>query len=190
MINIDIIVDFDGVIANSIKAIHKVYQQLTGDNSTIHTSNVKWDLTDICPLWTPQEIDATFSDPQFFKVLEPIDGIIELLEKLHNNGHRIIICTCHNPLGIYEKDKWIQKHLPFVDEVIYKRLLPNHKINKSNIIGDIIIDDSIDALESNPSKYKICFGDYAYNKYHQGMRVCNAELLAYYIQGIINLEEV
>lgn len=154
MSNINIIVDFDNTIVNSTKAIWYVYRDITHDFSTKLEDLRSWYLTDICPLWSAEEVNNTFSDSRFYQVLEPIQGMIQLLEKLHNQGHRIIICTCHDAEGIPLKDKYIQEHLSFVDEVIYIRY--KGKIGKSNILGDIIIDDSLDALNSSSVRYKIC----------------------------------
>lgn len=169
----DIIFDFDNTIANSTKAIHTLYQQYTEDYSTKLTDLRSWDLTDICPKWNKDIVNLSFSNPDFFNVLEPIEGMIELMRELHEEGHKIIICTCHEPDGIPFKDKWIQQNIPFVDEVIYIRL--KSKLGKANVTGDIIIDDSLDALNSSRVRHKICFGNYAYNQDWNGIRADNSD---------------
>lgn len=181
MIEIEIIFDFDNTIANSTKAIHELYQLLAEDYSTKLSDLHSWDLTDICPKWSKDTINSLFSNPFFFNVLEPIQGIIELMEELHNQGHKIIVCTCHEPEGIPFKDRWIQQNISFVDEVIYVKL--KDKLGKANVIADIIIDDSLDALNSSRVKWKICFGNYAYNQDWNGLRADNSNEL----RDIINL---
>lgn len=183
----DIIFDFDNTIANSTKAIHTIYQKITDDYSTKVTDLRSWDLTDICPRWDKDTINSLFSARYFFDVLEPIEGMIELMKELHEERHKIIICTCHEPDGIPFKDKWIQQNIPFVDEVIYIRL--KSKLGKANATGDIIIDDSLDALNSSKVRYKICFGNYAYNQDWNGIRADNSELLKHYIKAINDIEE-
>lgn len=152
-----------------------MYQLLAEDYSTKLSDLRSWDLTDICPKWNKETINSLFSSPFFFNVLQPIEGMIELMEELHSRGHKIIICTCHESEGIPLKDKWIQKNIPFVDEVIYIRL--KDKLGKANVTGDIIIDDSLDALNSSKVKYKICFGNYAYNQDWDGLKADNSEIL-------------
>jgi 5'(3')-deoxyribonucleotidase len=153
-----IITDFDSCIGLSHECVRDLYRELTGDYSTEVDNTITWRMDSLCPLWTPNEIDAIFGHPRLFEFMKPIPNSIETLEKLHNEGHEIIIATVHRPDGILNKSKWIRKHLPFINTILF--LDNNIKMDKSMIKGNIIIDDVPSNVINSICDYKILFGLY------------------------------
>ena len=81
--------------------------------------------------------------PGFFRMLEPIEGSIETIEKLVNNGNEVfIISSPMNEYSVYEKYKWIQENLPFFD--IKNLILIGNKgdlLSRINGKNSILFDD-------------------------------------------------
>jgi len=76
-------------------------------------------------------------------MLEPIEGSIETIEKLVNNGNEVfIISSPMNEYSVYEKYKWIQENLPFFD--IKNLILIGNKgdlLSRINGKNSILFDD-------------------------------------------------
>jgi 5'(3')-deoxyribonucleotidase len=172
---VKIIVDFDSTIVKTHEAVLALYREITGDMSTeVNDKAVEWNMGGICPEWTKEEVEEVFVNPRLFELLEPIKDAVEVLQRLHDNGHYIEICSMHRKEGIPFKEAYIKKHLPMVDKITilpFESTNKGKKFDKSSVVGDIIVDDRIDALESSKCKYKICYGVYNWNKEWQGMRV-------------------
>jgi 5'(3')-deoxyribonucleotidase len=172
-----LIFDFDSTIVRTHDAVLALYQEMTGDTSTIvDDKTAEWNMKGICPKWTQEEVDATFTNPRLFELLVPIEGAIETLQRLHDEGHYLEICSMHRKEGVPFKEAYIKERLPMVDKITilpFESATKTKKFDKSSVLGDIIIDDRIDALESSKCKYKICFGMYSWNKEWQGMKVHN-----------------
>jgi len=83
--------------------------------------------------------------PGFFRMLEPIEGAIETIKKLVNDGNEMfIISSPMNEYSVFEKYLWIRKHLPFFD--IKNLILVGNKGDLLSRIGDgidsgILFDD-------------------------------------------------
>lgn len=72
--------------------------------------------------WADYGIDRRYfenslNEKDLFLNLKPVDGAIETLNKLHEEGYSIHILTCPqiNYYCFYEKALWVKKHLPFID---------------------------------------------------------------------------
>lgn len=174
-----IILDLDNTLTNTPKAVLEIYREQTKDKSTEITSEtLTWGLEKVCPKWKKEEVDAIFTNPKLFDKLELFDGAIEVLNKLKADGNTIEICSKHNKDGIELKKNWIKKNLPMVDKVTILEFKKDdktqeNKFDKSSIKGDLIVDDLVEALESSPCKFKICYQTYNWNKEWNGMRVAN-----------------
>lgn len=163
-----LVIDFDNTLANSCKAVYDLYREETGDLSTKLEDLDGWWFDKITPLWSREEQLEAFNKPRFYELLELNEGAAEAINYLKYNGHEIAICTVHNPDGIPYKARYIKERLPKVDQVIY--IDNDDKTDKSWICGTVMIDDSIDNLESVSCEVPICFGNYAWNKEWDGCR--------------------
>ena len=102
--------------------------------------------------------------PGFFRMLEPIEGSIETIEKLVNNGNEVfIISSPMNEYSVFEKYLWVLTHLPFFD--VRNLILIGNK-------GDLLsrLDDENSILFDDCPEYVSKFNgmsvvmDRAYNK--------------------------
>lgn len=164
-----ILVDFDGTIASSQKTAYELYQKDTGDYSKEYTNNHGWNFEGLIPKRYCEQAINYFSEQRFFDALELNREAAITLRDL-SEFFEIIIVTRHDPDGVSMKAQWIKNKLPFIKRVVY---LDQEDMNKGHIIGDIIIDDNVDCLESSLAPFKICFGNYGYNEDYDGIKANN-----------------
>lgn len=181
-----ILLDFDSTLVDSSKAFYDYYVEQTGDNLTSYDeSKIDWSMRKLCPLYTQEQADNVYIQPGFFKYLRLYPNAYEVLTKLKEEDHFLHIVSCHKPQGMAYKMQWIKKNLPMIDEVT---LIPiahgNVKFDKSSVKGDILVDDSLSALKSASTKFKLCYGFYAWNKEWQGDRVLNWNEVYDYIKRL------
>lgn len=156
-----IIVDFDNTIADSAKEIINIYNYLYDETCIHKTNEIKWDFDGIIPKERLCEMLEYFERKEFFDTLKPIDGAYDVLKQL-SKDNEVIIVSKHPSSSSSLKREWIRKHFPFINRCVF---LDQVGMDKSVIHGDVVIDDNLECLESITAKYKICFGDYAYNYY-------------------------
>lgn len=166
----NLFLDFDGTIANSIKAYCDVYNNKYKDYPEFIKSNpesaYEWDMQDICPLEEMPHL--VFDQKEFFDNLEFIERNVDLQIQSLQEYYNVIICTIGTHTNIHYKSKWIEENLPFVKQAIY---LVNDSedgaiMDKSlpNMEGGIIVDDNIKNLHTSNASVKILFGkEYAFN---------------------------
>ena len=168
-----LILDFDGVISDSILSFCTVYNNKYKDNPLFkkadHNKLQRWDCTDECPL--EKKAEVIFSSKEFFDNLEFMENAKEYVEKLSQSFH-IIICSIGTFENISHKSLWIRDNMPFIKDTI---LITNGDcyMDKSivNMKDSIFIDDNALNLDSSNADIKICFGkEFPYNKDWKGSR--------------------
>ncbi len=175
----NIVFDMDCTIALFQKKIVEIYNNEYSDNVIDYNSSY----------WFSQCTKANFqyfrdvcNRKGIFKDLEPIEGMIDLINEL-SERHKIIFVT--NPVSNHywkkiEKVKWLTKYFPNLE---YDLCFTG---DKYLIDCDIFIDDDIKYLNNQKqSGIRICYGDYGWNKDWKGLRVENAIEL----EMIINIIE-
>lgn len=165
MKELTILVDLDGIIADSIPhwldAIHKKF----GVKAELKDIT-QWNLTDCPPLdkLQRQKILDLINQKGFVASIPPMPGALENLKKLHDDGHQIYIVTARTgDVSIPETFAWVRKHLPWFD--VEKRLC--FLYDKFRFKADIVIDDKWDTLEKYERANKLALLytiDYPYNK--------------------------
>ncbi len=98
-----------------------------------------------------QQVEATLGKkhedkvdemPFVFRDLNPIDGAVEAVKKLHHSGkYDLYIASTSpwkNPTALQDKKDWIQKHF---GDIFYKKVFFAH--NKNLLCGDYLIDDRL-----------------------------------------------
>lgn len=171
-----ILIDFDSTCVPTHDAVLNLYREETNDYSTIlNDETLEWNMGKVCPLWTPKDIDNVFANPKLFQYLELFPNVNEVMGLLKFDGHRIEELTLHRIEGIEVKTSWIYQNMPYVDKITVLPIYKNQpfKFDKSSVVGDVIIDDKIECLLTNPSPIKICYGNYSWNKNWDGYRVTN-----------------
>lgn len=167
----DIIIDFDSTLVDTHTAVLELYREMTGDTSTAISVDSGWSIKEICPLWSEEQCANVFKNERLFEIMKPFDNSVEITQQLIEEGHRLVICTVHGHEGIGFKGKAIKRMFPHIKEVIY---IDNNTImNKDLIVADVLIDDHLKNLESSKCEFKVCYGNYAWNKEWEGLRVGN-----------------
>lgn len=154
-------IDFDEVIASSIKRFCRCYNMLYKNHVNFVPAEwwktVQYDFKDTCPLI--DNVHEIFDSELFFAGLELMNGnTYEVLEKL-NNQYEVHIVSIGTFENLTNKARWIGMNLPFIE---YAELLnTRNTMNKSiiNMQGGILIDDVLDNLESSNAEFKFTFGD-------------------------------
>ncbi len=100
----------------------------------------------------------------FFLNMTPMQGALEAIQEMVEEGIEVIICTVPHPRSDYcipEKIAWVKKHLgeEFVRKIIFT-------YDKTVVHGDVIIDDmpEIKGCNKNPSWTHVVF-DAEYNQH-------------------------
>lgn len=171
MKKLKLFVDMDEVLCDLSDAIRKSVNRDFGENFQKGYNKSYW--------WQDYGIQQGYFEyllnkEGLFYNLEPIEGAIEVLTKLHKEGYDIHILTCpqRNRDCFYEKVMWIKKYLPFID--IEKNF---HTTGNKGLFAAedrLLIDDNTEYLNQwcendgciivfNQSWNKDFEGDRAYN---------------------------
>lgn len=164
-----IIIDLDNTVLDSYATILKLYEQKMERKALLNSTTVVRDIATYCPGLTAEEVSAFFMTTDFFNQVQPFEGAIEILQQLAEAGHEIIVASLHNQPH-EPKRRWVETHLPFVKEIYLIEFDDHHRIDKSQVLGDIMIDDNVLGLTSSPAPHKICFNYYdGYNNHWKGI---------------------
>ena len=162
-----LILDFDGVAANSIKAIVDLYNedfQYYKAFKHIDWCDIKTWTFDELELASKDYINQLWNQPRFFEYLEFMDNGEEVLNVIKDEYDIDIVSMAFAPNGRGKKI-WIQEHMPYVKHIEIVNM--REYIDKSHIdmSNAVFIDDSSGNLLSSNAKQKILFGDvYDWNK--------------------------
>jgi len=161
----NIFIDFDNTIVNSIEAFCGVYNFLHDEYADWREVR-KWNMTDECPQSNTDMTVRIFEDGLFFQRLKFYDNrIYDFLETLSKTDNLHIVSVGSRKNLLYKK-RWILDHLPFINEE--NIVLLSHFDDSSNTLGTIdkseinmkngiIIDDNQDALLSSNATYKVLY---------------------------------
>lgn len=179
-----ILVDFDNTIAKSAETIIKLYQKKTGDYyKRYNDKDLQWDFSPY--ISTTDDLKwalGMFGRQEFYDALEPFKCVLEVLERL-SSKHEIIIVTKKHPDAVSMNAQWIRNNLSFVHRVVY---LDQDSFDKSLVVGDVIIDDKINALGGDRN-LRLLIGDYGYQEKEFAEF---AKLNNYYYKYGFNIESV
>lgn len=121
----------------------------------------------------PLEMRATirnaYTECNFFRNLPPIEGYVEALHKMLENGLEVFICS--SPLSAYtncvpEKFAWVEHHLgpKWVSRVVLTK-------DKTIVHGDILIDDHPEIKGAFFPTWEHILFDQPYNRHIQKPRL-------------------
>jgi 5'-nucleotidase len=149
-----LVFDLDSIVIDLLGPWVTYYNNIWNDNKTVS------DITDyhIEKIVKPEcgaKIYDVFKDPGFYPNLPPIDGAIEALYKLHNQGHDVVIATAIAGFTPEERAKaagdkylWCGKNIPFIPQ-------RNIQIGtrKELIHADVFVDDSPSNIQAYKKKW-------------------------------------
>ena len=155
-----LVLDFDGTIANTNRAMIKSMNVYIKDVSQKVPENKVaycWSFEDLFPKTHLRYVDILFNSQHLFDNLELFPNVFNVLEDLHNKGVQIYICTIGSYKNIKLKLDYLHKHLPFVDVIPIAQ--NNIVMNKAiiNMENCIFLDDNVDCLNSSNADVKILY---------------------------------
>lgn len=170
MIPIKLLIDMGEVICDFLGELCRRYNQLKG--TVLHPGQVKqYDLTS----FVGEEGKNLFLCPGFFSELKAFPLAIEALERLHHEGHHLIIATDAkgNSDVANDKQNWVRQHIPFLPR-------PNFIISseKHLLDADLLFDDS-PAILNRFAGIKVVM-DRPYNRQVSGYRIFDNDWLQFY----------
>lgn len=148
-----ILTDLDDVLDNLletwVKRLNEKY------NLTVNPDDITdFNIYKFYPDLIPEQIYAPLHESNFASRLHPKPGAQRVVKQLLKDGHRIVVVTASHYTTIENKiDLFLRPYFPDISDncVIMTPL-------KHLIIGDVMIDDSYDALSvSAPWRHKLLF---------------------------------
>ena len=168
-----IVCDMDEVLVNLSEGVRIRVNKDFNTNYPVGFNKSYW-WQDYCGI-DKSYFEDLLNEEGFFLNLEPVEGAIETLTKLHEEGYDIHILTFpqhSNGDCFISKVKWIQKYLPFINiETNFHTTGNKGLFAKEN---RILVDDNIRYLEqwSNNGGISIAFNQ-GWNNEYKGYRAYN-----------------
>lgn len=155
-----LILDFDGTITNTTKAMIKSMNPFIKDSSKKVDENSPsyfWSFKDLFPETHMRYIDILFNSELLFDNMELYPNVRNVLEDLHEKGVMIYICSIGSYKNIKLKLDYLHKHLPFVEviPIVQNNIVMDKAI--INMENCLFIDDNTDCLNSSNADVKILY---------------------------------
>ena len=172
-----LLVDIDDTTIMSMSTIYDIYKEETNTTGEM-PQNYLYSFEGVLPKNYVNRALELFESKEFFDRVQIMPNCKETLYK-YKDKFDIKFCSIHNHRTAYRKIDYINKHFPFIKDVII--LKNNGTFDKSIVKGDIIIDDKLSCVKGN-RECKILFGDYFYN-YPINLNYKEIELLSTCVQA-------
>ena len=129
-------VDIDNCILSTTEAVLEQHYADTGEKLT---------LDDITSYYIENHVSEEYRDDfhliflkkEMWKRAKVIPNCVEVIKRLHNQGHQIYFVTSTEAKNVAKKSSFLQRTFPFLD--IRKRLITTYCKQMINV--DILIDD-------------------------------------------------
>lgn len=157
-----IFLDIDGVIFHSCQAMIDILNERYGGN--FDGSDVtSWNFQCCYRGMTSEEVESIFNNGLFFKIVKPIDGALEFMDRYRD---KIILVTKANIENYALKRKWFDdrgfKDIPMITLPLN---VSKGFINMDNINEySLFIDDSTQNLINCNADYKVQMREYCDDK--------------------------
>ena len=186
-------VDIDNCILSTTEAVLAQHYADTGEKLT---------LDDIKSYYIEKHVSEEYRDDfhliflkkEMWKRAKVIPNCVEVIKRLHNQGHQIYFVTSTEAKNVAKKSSFLQRTFPFLD--IRKRLITTHC--KQMIKCDLLIDDCIDnvlnagyvsILLDYPWNSTAIFDDAAYDNIYRVFDWTQVEPMLEYIQKVKCIKE-
>lgn len=153
-----LLIDMDSVICDLMTEWHGRYNRDYDDNLSVEDLKC-WNSEKYVKAECGKKIYDYLDEPGLFLKLEPLPGAIDALQRL-NERYEIFIVTTSRTYAFTDKEKWVEKHLPFIGK---RNLIFTHR--KDMIRGDILFDDAPHNLTAFQKTGRVALAmDYPYNR--------------------------
>ena len=165
-----ILIDQDGVLADFERGFYAAWQASGHTHPVLPLAQRRsFYVRDDYPAALRAEVEAIYTAPGFYRDLPLIDGAVEALTALLEQGHDVRICT--SPLNQYrncvpEKYEWVERHLgaEFVTRMIVSK-------DKTIVRGDVLVDDNPRVTGACQASWRHVLFDQPYNRQVQAPRM-------------------
>lgn len=177
-----ILVDMDDTIENLLEAWVDYLNFKNGVDVSPEDID-EWDITRVYPMLSKEQIFEPLYDHNFWYTVTPKEGAANVLRRLIDDGHRVLIVTSSYLESLRSKMMSVLfNYFPFIgwDDVIVTA-------HKQLIKGDVMIDDGVHNLEGGD--YTKLLMDMPHNRYYDAeangmVRVHNWEEIYNVIEGL------
>lgn len=158
-----ILVDMDDVLADFEGEFLRRWKAKYPDKPCIELEDRKgFHLEEQYPEELKELVKSVYNAPGFCKSLKPIEGSLESLVEMKNEGHEVFICTSpltHYDSCVLEKYEWIEQYLgsEWVKKIILTR-------DKTLVKGDFLVDDKPEITGVITPAWEHVIFDKAYNR--------------------------
>lgn len=159
MKKLKIVLDCDGVLADTVEKVLALYNREYGLNFT-KEDIVCWDMSRVQKPGT--SLTKYFSMNGFFRDLKVMDGAKEYARLLKEDGHELFVATASPVSGIADKMAWLSENFGFIPA---KNIMFIER--KDLICADVILDDGLHNLINSQCKHKVVF-DQPWNRNYVG----------------------
>jgi len=129
-----IIVDIDGVMADSLSLLLQQFNQRTGSDYT--PSEIKWyDFTD-GTLDVSKEYGVLWADPDNALLPAMVFGCRSGISTIQYHGHMVVAATRRPPELMNATDRWLRNNFLFTSGLMHVDRA------KDKLPGDLLVDDS------------------------------------------------
>lgn len=139
-----IVLDCDGVLSQTMEEVVRLFNLEHGGRLTV-ADITQWILPH-------QEMYQYFSRPGFFAGLKAIPHSRRIVRDLIASGDDVVIATATCMEGWPERKAWLQRMFPQIPEANILR-----KENKSDVHGDVMLDDGVHNLETSICTFRVLF---------------------------------
>lgn len=130
-----ILFDADDTVENLCDCWIAMLNERYGTSVTLEDVR-DWDITLAFPTLTKEQVFGVLHDDELWRRITPIPGSVEVLQKLHQEGHQLYMVTASGYRTCKTKAERLLELFPFLDwEHI---IITSHK---QMVRGDILIDD-------------------------------------------------
>lgn len=156
-----IFLDIDGVIFHSCQAMIDILNERYGGN--FDGSDVtSWNFQCCYRGMTSEEVESIFNNGLFFKIVKPIDGALEFMDRYRD---KIILVTKANIENYALKRKWFDDRGFNMPIIALPLNVSKGFINMNNINEySLFIDDSTQNLIDCNADYKVQMREYCDDK--------------------------
>ena len=155
-------VDIDNILTNTTECVLQyINERIPGLNLKMEDIKEYW-MENQLPIEYRWIVEMAFADKAMWKKVKMIEGAVEVLQKLYEDGWVIYFATATTAENFKKKIGFLTRNLPFLPEGYIKQHAISIKY-KQLLNVDIMIDDYLANLINPRPYYSICL-DYAWNR--------------------------